>query len=88
MDMPPTSMYGDPHSRAALDTLAAHHAAAQHMNHSSRHEKLHFPAFHNCPRKKSEKSSSGMDSVVFLGEIIIFAPSGFEIKYANLPFTC
>ena len=37
-EMPPTSMYGDPHSRAALDTLAAHHAAAaQHMqNHTSR----------------------------------------------------
>ena len=43
-EMPPTSMYGDPHSRAALDTLAAHHAAAaQHMqNHPSRNEKLHF----------------------------------------------
>ena len=36
MEMPPTSMYGD--HIAALDTLAAHHAAAQqHMNHSSRH---------------------------------------------------
>ena len=31
----PSSMYGD--HRAALDTIAAHHAAAaQHMNHSSR----------------------------------------------------
>lgn len=47
MEMPPTSMYGDPHARTALDTLtAAHHAAAaQHMNHSSRHEKLHFHSF-------------------------------------------
>ena len=35
MEMPPSSMYGD--HRAALDTIAAHHAAAaQHMNHSSR----------------------------------------------------
>ena len=42
MEMPPTSMYGD--HRAALDTLAAHHAAAQqHMNHSSRHNIIAFP---------------------------------------------
>ena len=42
MEMPPTSMYGD--HRAALDTLAAHHAAAQqHMNHSSRHNTIAFP---------------------------------------------
>ena len=42
MEMPPTSMYGD--HRAALDTLAAHHAAAQqHMNHSSRHNNIAFP---------------------------------------------
>lgn len=43
MEMPPTSMYGDPHSRAALDTLAAHHAAAaQHMqNHSPRQDIQH-----------------------------------------------
>ena len=49
MEMPPTSMYGDPHARSALDTLtAAHHAAAaQHMNHPSRHEKLHFHSFHS-----------------------------------------
>ena len=44
MEMPPTSMYGDPHSRAALDTLAAHHAAAaQHMqNHSPRQDIQHI----------------------------------------------
>merc|ERR1711963_381756 len=49
MEMPPTSMYGDPHSRAALDTLAAHHAAAaQHMNHSSSVAAMHNPyANHN-----------------------------------------
>merc|ERR1740131_314510 len=48
MDMPPTSMYGDPHSRAALDTLAAHHAAAQHMNHPSSVAAMHNPyANHN-----------------------------------------
>merc|ERR1712213_256628 len=47
--MPPTSMYGDPHSRAALDTLAAHHAAAaQHMNHSPSVAAMHNPyANHN-----------------------------------------
>ena len=39
MDMPAASMYGD--HRAALDTIAAHHAAAaQHMNHSSRNKQL------------------------------------------------
>jgi len=49
MEMPPTSMYGDPHSRAALDTLAAHHAAAaQHMNHSPSVAAMHNPyANHN-----------------------------------------
>lgn len=40
MDMPPTSMYGDPHqARAALDqwsAAAAHHsAAASHVNHAA-----------------------------------------------------
>jgi len=47
MEMPPTSMYGD--HRAALDTLAAHHAAAQqHMNHSSSVAAMHNPyANHN-----------------------------------------
>merc|ERR1719186_1512177 len=45
MEMPPTSMYGDPHARSALDTLtAAHHAAAaQHMNHSSSVAAMHNP---------------------------------------------
>jgi len=50
MEMPPTSMYGDPHARTALDTLtAAHHAAAaQHMNHSSSVAAMHNPyANHN-----------------------------------------
>ena len=60
MEMPPTSMYGD--HRAALDTLAAHHAAAQqHMNHSSRHNILHSPP-HNwehssCWENSFQKSS-------------------------------
>merc|ERR1719174_3002978 len=47
MEMPPTSMYGD--HRAALYTLAAHHAAAQqHMNHSSSVAAMHNPyANHN-----------------------------------------
>lgn len=42
MDMPGASMYGD--HRAALDTLAAHHAAAaQHMNHTSSVASMHNP---------------------------------------------
>jgi len=47
MDMPAASMYGD--HRAALDTIAAHHAAAaQHMNHSSSVAAMHNPyANHN-----------------------------------------
>ena len=63
MEMPPTSMYGDPHSRAALDTLAAHHAAAaQHMNHSSRHDLLHFHIseyFIKFRKSKSVQFTSG-----------------------------
>merc|ERR1719266_2885954 len=53
--MPPTSMYGDPHSRAALDTLAAHHAAAaQHMqNHSPSVAAMHNPYANHNPTAAS-----------------------------------
>jgi len=35
MEMPPTSMYGDPHARTALEQLTASHHTASHMNHAS-----------------------------------------------------
>ena len=54
MEMPPTSMYGD--HRAALETLAAHHAAAQqHMNHSSRHNIIAFPVSSPVPSNNSQR---------------------------------
>jgi len=67
-EMPPTSMYGDPHSRAALDTLAAHHAAAQHMQNHSSSVAMHNPYANHNPTAASVQNhvmgaSSGVPDV-------------------------
>jgi len=66
MEMPPTSMYGDPHARSALDTLtAAHHAAAaQHMNHSSSVAAMHNPYANHNPAASVQNHVMGASTGV------------------------
>ena len=86
MEMPPTSMYGD--HRAALDTLAAHHAAAQqHMNHSSRHNNIAFP-----PPANTSQYWVEISKLVLMWELIFFTVKlctlkvQFLIKFSFLIF--
>jgi len=66
MEMPPTSMYGDPHARSALDTLtAAHHAAAaQHMNHTSSVAAMHNPYANHNPAASVQNHVMGASTGV------------------------
>lgn len=63
MEMPPSSMYGD--HRAALDTIAAHHAAAaQHMNHSSSVAAMHNPYANHNPASSVQNHVMGAQTGV------------------------